>query len=33
MRERTIYRVETWPAGLCELSKQDGSWRIAAIAD
>src|SRR5207237_5832275 len=33
LSERTVYRVETDPSGLCELHSIGLQWRLGAIAD
>ncbi len=33
LSERTIYRVETDPPGLCELQLDNTTWRLNALAD
>lgn len=31
--ERTVFRVETVPLGICELRHTGGEWRLVALAD
>jgi hypothetical protein len=33
LSERTVYRLETEPAGICELHQMEAGWRLAAMAD